>query len=127
MVFSLLLVFFASAAAANAPAKKQFNLQPGLAAASLKDFIAQSGVQLLYVAEEVSGVTTNAVKGEYTPREAVRQLLANTVLAAVETENGAIAIKRAPGPNGSRVARDSERDHPEPRAETDLPRQFPAR
>ena len=110
LAFSLAILSFASAA--KAPAKKRFDLPTGPAPMSLKQFVSQSGVQLLYVAEEVTGVTTNSVQGEFTPGDAMRRLLANTILSAVETENGAIAVNRAPNPNASRVAQDSERDHP---------------
>jgi iron complex outermembrane receptor protein len=91
--------------AADPPAARFFDLPPGPASSSLKQFIAQSGVQLLYVPEEVSEVVTNAVKGRFTAGEAVKRLLANTGLVAVETKNGAIAVNRVPVPNGPRVAR----------------------
>ena len=110
LAFSLAILSLASAA--KVPAKKRFDLPTGPAAMSFKQFVSQSGVQLLYVAEEVTGVTTNSVQGEFTPGDAMRRLLANTILTAVETENGAIAINKAPNPNASRVAQDSERDHP---------------
>lgn len=125
-VLILFLAICSLAAGANSP-RKHFDLAAGPATASLKHFVSQSGVQLLYVAEEVSGVTTNAVKGEFTAGDAMRRLLANTVLSAVETENGAIAINRAPDPNGSRVAQDPVRDHPKPRTETAPTTLFPAR
>ena len=112
MRLTIWLAIFSLASAAKAPAKKQFDLHTGPAASSLKQFVSQSGVQLLYVAEEVTGVTTNPVQGQFTPGEAVRRLLANTSLTAVETANGAIAINRASDPNAPRVAQDSERDHP---------------
>ena len=101
-----------SATAADTPAKKWFDLPSGPAASALKQFIAQSGVQLLYLVEEITGVTTNEVKGEFTAGDAVKRLLANTGLTAVETKVGAIAVNRAPDPNGQRVAQESERDHP---------------
>jgi iron complex outermembrane receptor protein len=113
------------AEAISAPAKKRFDLPTGPAAVSLKQFILQSGVQLLYVAEEVSGVTTNTVKGEFTSGDAVKRLLANTVLQAVEMENGAIAINRSSDPNGHRVAQESERDHPKPQTNPKLISRFP--
>lgn len=112
LVLTLGLAILSIASAAKSAVKKQFDLRTGPAALSLKQFVSQSGVQLLYVAEEVTGVTTNSVQGAFTPGEAVRKLLANTSLTAVETENGAIAINRVPDPNAPRVAQDSERDHP---------------
>lgn len=84
--------------------KKTFDLPAGEAAATFKQFIAQSQVQLLYVADEIAGVRTNALKGEYATRDAIDQLLAGTRLTAVQTANGSIAIKAAPLPNESRAA-----------------------
>jgi hypothetical protein len=100
---ALALSAFAAGAAAP-PAKRFFDLPSGPASTSLKQFISQSGVQLLYVPGEVSEVVTNAVKGRYTASEAVNRLLANTGLVAVETKNGAIAVNRVAVPNGQRVA-----------------------
>lgn len=99
-----LTAWLGHAGAAEPAAAKFFDLPSGPAPVSLKQFISQSGVQLLYVAKEVSGVTTNPVRGQFTAGEAVRRLIANTGLVAVETENGAIAINRASLPNAQRVA-----------------------
>ena len=90
--------------AAEAAARKFFDLPAAPAPTALKQFISQSGVQLLYVAKEISGVTTNPVRGQFTASEAVKRLLANTGLIAIETENGAIAVNRAPLPNAQWVA-----------------------
>ena len=109
----LLLTAPAWPAPAKAPGRtRSFDLPSGPASVALKQFIAQAGVQVLYVAEEVSDVRTNAVKGEFTPREAVTRLLAHTVLTAVETENGAIAINRTADPNGQRAAHKRASDRP---------------
>src|SRR5437016_5199761 len=86
------------------PANKTFDLPTGAAPATLKQFIAQSGVQLMYAPDEVRGVTTNRVKGEFTPGEAIQVLLADTALAGQETKNGAIAVnRRTLGPNAPRA------------------------
>lgn len=104
-----LLVAFSCPSGRAAPAEpataKYYDLPSAPATVSLKQFITQSGVQLLFVANEVSGVTTNSVRGQFTAGDAVRRLVANTGLVAVETENGAIAINRVPLPNAQRVAR----------------------
>lgn len=90
--------------AAEAATRTFFDLPAAPAPTALKQFVTQSGVQLLYVAKEVSGVTTNSVRGQFTTSEAVKRLLANTGLIAIETANGAIAVNRAPVPNAQRVA-----------------------
>lgn len=90
------------APAGAASARKTFDLPAGPASESVKRFIAQSEVQLLFAADELAGVRTNALKGEYSVREAIDRLLEGTPLVAVQTPNGSIAIKRAAGPNGNR-------------------------
>ena len=96
MHFALGCALVSAAAAATSPeasARRQFDLPAGEAAASFKQFIAQARVQLLYVSDDVAGVRTNAVKGEFTPREAIDRLLAGTRLAAVQTDHGSILSK----------------------------------
>lgn len=115
-----------SGGAAEHTLKKAFDVPVGPAAESLKKFISQSAVQLLFVADEVSGVKTNAIKGEFTPGDAIRRLLANTGLKAVETPNGAIAVNRAHDPNGERVAQKKQSDHPKIPAEVMLVPNLPA-
>lgn len=77
----------------EASAKRSFDLPAGEAAAVFKQFIAQSRVQLLYVADDATSVRTNAVKGAFTPREAIDRILAGTSLIAVQTDSGSIAVK----------------------------------
>jgi iron complex outermembrane recepter protein len=101
---------FATSAASDS-SKKSFDLAAGSAAATLKQFVAQSGVQLLYSPEEIESVATNPVRGEMTAVEAVGQLLANTGLVATETRSGAIAINRMRDPNGDRA---TEKNHGRP-------------
>lgn len=107
MLFPLafaLVFLVASLDAAEAGVRKFFDLPASPAPTALKQFISQSGVQLLYAAKEISGVTTNPVRGHFTASEAVKRLLADTGLIAIETENGAIAVNRVPLPNAQWVA-----------------------
>lgn len=105
LMLCVTLAFCVWPAGAATPSQKRFfDLPSAPAAISLKQFISQSGVQLLYVPGEVDEVVTNAVKGRYTAGEAVNRLLADTGLVAVETRKGAIAVNRVPLPNGQRVA-----------------------
>ncbi len=99
--------------AANAAdvGKKAYDLPSGDAAATLKQFSAQSGEQIVYPVEQVSGAKTNAVSGDLTAREALDRMVAGTDLVVVQDDKtGALAVKRAAGPNGSRVAQNSS--HP---------------
>jgi len=80
---------------ADAAAIKKFDIPAGSAAKALKQFAAQSGEQLLYSSADVDGVTTKAVSGSLTPREALDVMLAGTALASRRDErNGTVAVTR---------------------------------
>ena len=82
-------------------AKKSFDVPAGDAPVSLKQFAQQSGLELLYSAKEIAGAKTNAVKGVFTPREALAKMLNGTKLVATPGKtSGALAVTRAPDPNG---------------------------
>src|SRR5687768_9257374 len=68
------------------PTRRNFDLPAEPAEQSLKRFSAQSGLGVLFVSESVAGVRTNAVKGSFTPREALDLLLADTSLIATQDE-----------------------------------------
>ena len=73
---------FGEASAAGADQPHIYSIPPGDAAATLKEFVKQSGKQVVYLVDQVSGVSTNAVKGELTARDAFDQLLSGTSLEA---------------------------------------------
>jgi len=99
-VFSLL----PPSAVHAAEARKQFDLPAGQALTTLKQFTAQSGQQLLYSADAVQGLTTKAVKGSYTPREALDQMVSATNLTVMaDKTNGALSLLRAPSPKAPGV------------------------
>lgn len=78
------------------PVKKEFDVPAGDAPAQLKQFIAQSGEQVVYLVSAVRGVRTQPVAGHLTAREALRQMLAGTELSAVQDEKtGALTVVRA--------------------------------
>src|SRR6185369_3582867 len=58
--------------AADAPptARQTYHLAAGDAATTLKTFAADCGEQIVYLVDNVRGETTNAVEGEFAPREA---------------------------------------------------------
>lgn len=94
------------------PQAKSFDVPAGPAPAALKQFISQSGVQLLYVPGEVKEVQTNAVKGSFTPAEAIGVLLADTGLVSHVADTGAISVSRAIDPNAQRAIAKTESDRP---------------
>ncbi len=80
-VLALGLVFAWSSLLAHAATdKKSFDVPAGVAPASLKQFAEQAGGHVLYSVDDVTGVKTLAVKGEFTPREALNRMLAGTTL-----------------------------------------------
>lgn len=77
------------------PGKKAYDIPADDAERALKTFAHQSGLEVLFVTEATQGVRTLAVKGEYTPREALDQLLAGTPLTATQSgPTGAFKVRR---------------------------------
>ncbi len=91
-------VVASAATTVTAPAEKRtFNLPRGDAATTLKQFAADAGTPIVYLVDRVRGITTHAVSGEFTPREALERMLAGTALeAAQDAATGALMIKRTP-------------------------------
>ncbi len=74
---------------------KPFDLPADTAEQSLKRLAEQSGREVLFLADAVENVRTQAVKGEMTPRAALDAMLAGTALTGVEdATTGAITIRR---------------------------------
>ena len=80
--------------------KKRFDVPAEDAGQALKEFSVQSGLDVVFAPQTVSGTTTNAVRGDYLPQEAVRLLLAKTGLVAVQdTTTGAFMINKPDAPD----------------------------
>ena len=75
------------------------------AAQALKRLVDQTGIQLVYAPPLLRGITTRAVNGEFTPLEALRQMLEGSGLQAVQTGSNAWTLSHAPAspasPNSS--------------------------
>jgi iron complex outermembrane receptor protein len=85
----------APAAGAPAAGMRSFNLPQGDAAVTLKQFSAAAGTPIVYLVDRVRGSTTNAVRGEYAPREALERMLAGSALeAAQDAATGALVVSR---------------------------------
>jgi len=92
-------------AAFAAGATKAFDVPAGDAIATLKQAAQQAGMEIMFPAATVQGVKTAAVKGEFTPRAALEQMLKDTGLVAVQDEKtGALAVKKDSDPNAPRAA-----------------------
>jgi iron complex outermembrane receptor protein len=90
------LAALVSAAREAAPAtKRYYDLAEGDASKTLRLFVEQSGVEIVYVVTKVRGVQTNAVRGELAAREVLHRMLAGTVLMLVEdAKTAAITVVR---------------------------------
>lgn len=84
-------------------AKKQFDIPAGGAERTLRLFLQQADIDLVYTIEKVEGVTTHGVKGTFTAREVLDRMTANTGLIVVQDEKtGAYMLKRvAPDSSGN--------------------------
>ncbi|KAK0361210.1 hypothetical protein LTR94_024266 [Friedmanniomyces endolithicus] len=86
----------ATGAQANAQteAEREFDIAAGPLDAALVAFASQSGVQLLYTADLVSGLTTVGVRGRLSPQAALQQLLAQTNITASSRRSGVVVLRR---------------------------------
>jgi iron complex outermembrane recepter protein len=87
--------WIATMAYASDDPKRSYDLRADNAAAALRQFSEVSGREILFAAEVVRKIRTNAVRGEFTALQALRQMLAGTNLQAIpDPSSGAIAIRR---------------------------------
>lgn len=111
--FCLLTLGLAVGLRAAVPPATTFNVPAGDAVTTLPTAARQAGIELMFPAETVRGVTTHEVRGRYTVREALDRMLSGTPLFVVEDpRTGALAIDR--------VAR-TERPKTEPARATPAP------
>ncbi len=84
---------------AAATVRKPYDIPAGDAAATLRQFIQQSGEQVVFLVNKVRGVTTHAVAGEFEARAALDRMLAGTELYAIQDEQThAFVINRGAPP-----------------------------
>ena len=89
------LVAVAPLGAATVDAKRSFDLPSGDAATTLRQFAAAAGKSLVFVTDKVRGETTNSVRGEFTPRDALERMLTGSALeAAQDAATGALVVSR---------------------------------
>ncbi len=75
--------------------KRSFTLPGGDAATTLKEFVTQSGEQIVYMVDNVRGEKTNALRGRFSPRDALERMLAGTALvASQDPATGALVVGR---------------------------------
>jgi iron complex outermembrane recepter protein len=94
ITFTFLLALLASNAQADNAL--EFNIPAQNLPAALKQLAGQSRLQMLYDGPTVQGKHSAALKGRYTPQQALQKVLAGTGLRSVATGNNAVAVKPAP-------------------------------
>jgi len=110
----LLGLLGATALAAEGP-RRAFDLPAGAADQAIKRFSEQAGLEVFYASSVAEGVTTRAVRGEMSAREALDAMLAGTGLVVVQDEKtGAFSLRRALDPNVARTARATAGSRPAP-------------
>jgi len=86
------------ATTASAP-KTNFRLSVGDAASTLRQFSQQARTPIVYPVDAVRGVTTNAVQGEFTAREALDRMVTGTgLVVAQDGKTGALTVGRPSSP-----------------------------
>lgn len=94
---ALVIVLGAVSGRAADVSRKAFDIPAGAAATTLKQFSAQAGGPLLYTADAVAGVSTNAVKGVLAPPDALNQMLDGTRLVGRRDQaTGGLSVTRRP-------------------------------
>lgn len=106
-VLSLLVLTCGPCAFASETARepRAFDIVGSPVDVALRQFAAQSGLEVLFATDAAQGVTTNALKGRMPAAQAIAQLLAGTPLSVVKTtRSGVLRIARTPAPKGSLAA-----------------------
>lgn len=96
-------------------ARKAFDLPAGPASETLKAFARQAGREIVFSVDAIGSVTTNAVRGEFTPSEGIDAMLAGTGLVVTQdARTGAFAVrKEIADPNARRAALTGKSVRPE--------------
>ncbi|MEX2044872.1 MAG: TonB-dependent receptor plug domain-containing protein, partial [Opitutus sp.] len=95
----VIALFFSggSAIAADPPGPRDFDIAAGKAPETLTKFAEQADREIIYSTELLAKVTTPALKGRVSPRDALEQLVAHAGLTAVEDgQTGMLMIMPAP-------------------------------
>jgi len=90
LIASLCAVSLSAHAMADTP--RPVDVPAGELSVALQQLATQSGVEFVYSAEQLKGVRTRGVHGEYTTEKAVTKLLEGTKLKLTIHESGALLI-----------------------------------
>ncbi len=81
--------------------QRSFNLPEQEATKSLPEFARQAGIQIAAPTEQLKGMRTPELKGEFDVREALEQLLQGTGLTVASDENGMIVLQKTSSTQGN--------------------------
>lgn len=99
---------FAPSALAQ-PATMEFDIPAQPLESALRQMASKHGVQILFLPEDMKGLTTPGLKGRFTPRQAIEELLKGTGLVASFNGQDTIVVKprademRPATPRGAQV------------------------
>jgi hypothetical protein len=81
--------------------ERDFDIPAGEALVTLKQFVAQSGAQLIYSVEEVEGVRTQPARGRFGALAALARMFDGTPLSAArDGRTGGLSVRRTGVPAG---------------------------
>jgi iron complex outermembrane receptor protein len=91
---------------------RTFDIPADSASDAIRALARQSGLQVLAPVEDVRGIRTPALRGQYEPLDAVHRLIDGTGLQVVQTGPNTITIRRgaAPAQAGGQAAADASRE-----------------
>ena len=102
-----MLVYFFGDLQASEETQIHFDISKGRAIETLRNASLQGEIQILFSDAVVDGVITKAVRGRFSPREALEIMLEDTNLSIAQANtNGAYAITHTEGEIESRVGND---------------------
>lgn len=91
-ILAILGTFSISGHALAEASFKKIDVPPGELTIALKKLAEQSGVEFFYSTDQLKGLTTQGIRGEYTPEGAVQKLIEGTNLELTQHESGALVI-----------------------------------
>jgi iron complex outermembrane recepter protein len=80
---------------------KQLHIPAGDLVTALETLAKQSGAELVYQTDQVKGLHTDGVQGDFTLEQAINRLLKGTALTVRTDSSGAMLITSATAPMGS--------------------------
>ena len=92
--FRAALLGAVSVSSLSAAGAREFNIPAGDLKTALDNYSRQSGVELIYLDDEVNRVTSKGVTGDLPPTDALSRLLSGTGFVVHRNSTGALGISR---------------------------------